>query len=140
MGIKPTFTKILPFSVFDTHLVRLFCFLIKSFIHEFQYFDILETSPYSRVLAFFALWFWWNYKILIIHVSCYVLFFFPNIQFFSSIFAFFFLCNKLKTHKIYFSGNIILFFHIGWFASVLAFFYVHLLKDTFSVILFWISI
>ncbi len=81
-----------------THLVRLFCILIKSVIHEFQYFGILETSPYSRVFAFFALWFLWNYE----HVSHNVLVF-PNIDCFTSIFAFF-VGNKLKnTQNIPFS-------------------------------------
>ncbi len=122
-----------------TYLVRLFSFLITSVIHEFQYCGILETSPYCRVFAFFALWFWWNYKTLIIHVPRYVLFCYLY-RVLCIYFRVFFLCNNLKNTQNIFFGNVILFLHIGWFASVLAFFYVNLLKDTFSVILFWISI
>ncbi len=32
-------------------------FSIKSVIHEFQDFGIYGASPYTRVFAFFALWF-----------------------------------------------------------------------------------
>ncbi len=41
-----------------------------------------------------------------------------------------------STKKIYLFCNVILILHIGWFASVLAFFYVKQRKDTFSVNLF----
>ncbi len=104
------------------HLVRLLCFSIKSVVHEFQHFGIYETSSYTLVFAFFVLWFFLNYKTLIIHFSCNVLFF-PIIECFASIFVFF-IGNKLKTLKKYLFGNVFLFLYIGLFASVLAFFYV----------------
>ncbi len=76
-----------------TNLVMLFCFPIKIVIHEFQHFGVSETSLYTRVFAFFALWFLSNHKTLI-HVSRNVLFF-ANIKCFLAIFAFF-VGNKLK--------------------------------------------
>ncbi len=121
-----------------THLVRLLCFLIMSVIHEFQYFGILETSPYSRVFAFFALWFWWTIKHSL--YTFLIMSFFSLYRVLCIHFRVSFYVTRSKTHKIYIFSNVILFLHIRWFASVFAFFYVNLLNGTFPVILFSISI
>ncbi len=69
-------------------------------------------------------------KTLIIHL-CRNVFFFPNIECFACIFAFF-VENKLKNTKDTFFCNVFLFLYIGLFASVLGFFYVkHWKKHVF---------
>ncbi len=77
-----------------------------SWVSAFWY---LRNFSIFRSFCVFALWFLWNYKTLIIHVSRNVLFY-PDIE------CLFLSLSSSKTLKIYLFSNVILFLHFVLFA------------------------